>query len=783
MEEVGDDYFFALVSRSLFQQSNNDHGDYIMHDLVSDLAKFISEPFTLNGCSREIESNTRHFSYLSCKRDIENFEVLHMPERLRTLIDLGISYKGLFFSHQGRQFPLPMMKYLRVVTLFHHKNITELPDSIEELILLRYLDISHTYIERLPNTICKLCNLQILNLSYCQRLVALPRDMHKLINLQILNLSCCGCLVALPRDMHKLIKLKILNLSYCRSLATLPRDLHKLINLRDVNIEESGIMEMPMNLGELKCLQTLSTFIVTNSGCGIEELGKLINLRGSLSVLVLQNVESPTAAEGKHLRDMKYLEKLVLEWKGDTNASESHKIVLDSLQPHTNLKSLTIKGYGGTSFPNWVGDASFSNIASLRLLNCKFCCSLPPLGQLPSLQDLTIIGLDEVVTIDRQCYGIGSPSMKPFGALKSLRFYDMLEWKEWSPFEAENEGRAFPNLRDLSICNGPKLTSGLPAHLPSLAELFIYNCPQLVASIPRASYHYELILEKCNTVLLNESPTGIHELFIKSCWKLELPMHLNYSSLEKLTLDGCGFLKSFPLFQKLRHLKISNCEDLESLTVGEQHEQDLLASQIEINRCPNFASFPHGGLRAPNLKDFTIYDCRSLRSLPEKMHILLPSLDKLSLSDCPQVESFPEGGLPSNLNEISIFRCDKLFASRLGWGLQTLPSVRRFSIGDKSEDAESFPDEGLLPTNLTYLFIGNFPNLKYLDTKGLQHLTALEELVIWNCRKLECMSKDGLPVSLSTLRINSCPLLEKKLKRKKGEEWVKIAHVPNKNIG
>jgi hypothetical protein len=762
LEEVGDEYFFTLVSRSLFQRFSDDH-QYIMHDLVSDLTKFISEPFTLrheDGYFRESESKTRHFSCFYNKFHIEGFEVLQIADKLRTLINLESAVKIT-------QFSLSKLRCLRVLIILCSPwdDSIELPDSIEELILLRCLGFSSHYIETLPETICQLCNLQILDLSDCDCLVALPTDMHKLINLQILNLSYCDNLVALPRDMHKLINLQILNLSYCRSLVVLPRDMHKLINLRDLNIEESGIMEMPINLGELKCLQTLSTFIVTNSGCGIEGLGKLTNLRGSLSVLVLQNVESPTAVEGNNLRDMKYLENLVLKWKGDTNASKSHKIVLDSFRPHTNLKILTIKDYEGTSFPDWVGDASFSNIASLCLDNCKFCCNLPPLGQLPFLQNLSIIGLDGVVTIDRQFYGSGSHSMKPFGALKSLRFSHMLEWKEWSPFEVENEGRAFPNLRDLSISECHKLTSGLPAHLPSLAELFIENCPQLVASIPRASFLRKLTFSICNTVLLNE--------------------RFYYSSLEKLTLYTCGFLKSFPipLFPKLHCLKISNCEDLESLTVGEQHEQDLLLSQIEINQCPNFAYFPLGGLRAPNLKEFSIHDCRSLQSLPEKMHILLPSLDKLSISDCPEVESFPEGGLPSNLNVISIFHCDKLFASRLGWGLQTLPCVRRFSISDKSEDAKSFPDEGLLPNNLTYLDIKLFPNLKYLNLKGLQHLTALEELEIRCCPELECMLEDGLPASLSTIRMYGCPLLEKELERKEGEEWVKIAHVPYKDIG
>jgi len=69
-----------------------------------------------------------------------------------------------------------------------------------------------------------------------------------------------------------------------------------------------------------------------------------------------------------------------------------------------------------------------------------------------------------------------------------------------------------------------------------------------------------------------------------------------------------------------------------------------------------------------------------------------------------------------------------------------------------------------------------------LDTKGLKHLTALEELEITDCPKLERMSKDGLPASLLTLRIDGCPLLEKELERKE-EEWVKISHVPNKYIG
>jgi hypothetical protein len=75
----------------------------------------------------------------------------------------------------------------------------------------------------------------------------------------------------------------------------------------------------------------------------------------------------------------------------------------------------------------------------------------------------------------------------------------------------------------------------------------------------------------------------------------------------------------------------------------------------------------------------------------------------------------------------------------MGWGLQNLPILKHFSIGGENEDLESFPEAQLLHTSLTYLSIGNFPNLKSLDKKGLQHLIALEELRIWRCPKLKYM--------------------------------------------
>jgi Leucine-rich repeat (LRR) protein len=882
MEEVGNEYFLTLESRSLFQKSRDNKSCFVMHDLVSDLAKSLSGQFILRlegDCSHEIVNNTRHLSNFSKKKfhSLKNFETLHKAKRLRTFLHLDMfNYTFPYYRLNGKVLHdlLPTLRCLRGLSLSNYQNFTQLPDSIGKLKYLRYLDLSFTEVQRLPDSICQLCNLQTLILSKCVKLAALPREMYKLINLRYLDIS------------------------------------------------KTSITEMPEQLGRLKSLQTLTKFINgKRSGSCIRELGKLTNLWGSLSILEIQNVESPTDALQASLRDKKYLEDLVLEWNVDTNFSKSERIVLDNLRPHTCLKRLTIKHYGGKRFSDWVGHTSFSNIASLDLHNCKYCSNLPPLGQLPSLHNLSIVGFDGVVTVGHEFCGNSSSSINSFRALKVLHIEKMANWEEWISFGAENGGAAFPQLEKLYIKDCPKLTGGLPVHLPFLAILEIEKSPQLVAPLSRAPVIRELVLSYCNEMLLKELPTGMHKLIIggfnaleslpegmidsngnlqeliihdcpslmslpkdglpstlktlqisgcsslvsfpegmidssgdlqkliihnclslmslpkdslpftlktlqisgcsslvsfpkgmidsssgvqelkirdcsslvslpkdglpstlktleiQKCLKLELLTHLECSYLQKLEMVNCDSLKSFPLdlFPKLSDIQFLFCSNLESLTVPEHYEHDLASLQIRIYFCPNFVSFPKGGLRAPSLTSLSMNGCGSLRSLPNKMHILLPSLQYLFVIDSPEIESLPEGGLPSNMKRICIWQCDKLVASRMGWDLQNLPFLTSLIITG-IPGVESFPEAQLLPTNLTFLSISNFPNLKSLD-KGLQLLSALEYLEITNCPKLKYMPEQGLPPFLSILEIVSCPLLKKEWQGKKGKEWRKIAHI------
>ncbi|KAF3948757.1 hypothetical protein CMV_025280 [Castanea mollissima] len=166
------------------------------------------------------------------------------------------------------------------------------------------------------------------------------------------------------------------------------------------------------------------------------------------------------------------------------------------------------------------------------------------------------------------------------------------------------------------------------------------------------------------------------------------------------------------------------------------------------------------------------------------MHTFLPSLQVLEIINCPQIESFPEGGLPSNLISLLILACKKLICNRMEWGLQRLQSLKvlGFINGDPKFfdccDVKSFPEENLLPTTVTDLGISGFGNLRTLDNKGFLYLTSLQYLRIADCPKLKHMPEGGLPVSVSHIQIRDCPLLTKRLLRKKGKEWRNIARTP-----
>ncbi|KAL3354911.1 hypothetical protein AABB24_019147 [Solanum stoloniferum] len=434
-------YFLELRSRSLFEKvresSEWNPGEFLMHDLVNDLAQIVSS----NLCMRleDIDAShmlerTRHLSYSMGDGNFGKLKTLNKLEQLRTLLPINIQRRPFHLNKRMLHDIFPRLISLRALSLSHYEN-DELPnDLFIKLKHLRFLDLSWTNIKKLPDSICVLYNLETLLLSRCVFLKELPLHMEKLINLRHLDIS-------------------------------------------------KAKLKTPLHLSKLKSLHLLvgAKFLLGgHSGSRIEDLGELHNLYGSLSILELQHVVDRRESPKANMRKKEHVERLSLKWsRSFADNSQTENDILDELQPNANIKEIKIAGYRGTKFPNWLADHSFHKLIEVSLSYCKDCDSLPALGQLPCLKFLTIRGMHQITEVTEEFYG-SSSSTKPFNSLEKLEFAKMPEWKLWHVL---GKGE-FPVLEELLVYCCPKLIGKLPENLSSLTRLRISNCPELNLETP-----------------------------------------------------------------------------------------------------------------------------------------------------------------------------------------------------------------------------------------------------------------------------------------------------------
>ncbi|KAM3704495.1 hypothetical protein ACB098_03G007900 [Castanea mollissima] len=430
MEVLAQDYIEKLVMHSLFQDFEKDKDEANiknckMHDIVHDFAQLMSknECFIIN-FDMELASNyknARHLrlenkSYFATPAKYQFLESIYRAQNLRSLFLLSRSDE-LFTSYQH-------FRCLRALTLNGlNKDVSiEFLGLLEILIHLRYLDLVDYYGSTLPETICNLCNLQILKIKRSNRLE-----------------------------------------SY---LQTLPQGMSKLINLRHFIVDSPRLLNFPRGFGRLTSLRTLTYF------CGErDKLGELRNLN-HLRSLKIYGLGKSDVCEANNAQLMNKIGLHTLELRFNKSMEED-ALVLNALEPPPNLENLAIRNYQGpTMFPNWM--ISLSSLKNLEISNLSLE-HLPPLGKLMFLESLTIREVWRLKKVGVEFMGIEESEKKEKGDIKithfpnliSLTFLYIYQWEEWNGIGGEEEEEEEEDfIRRFTI-------------MPRLQNLRIESCPVL----------------------------------------------------------------------------------------------------------------------------------------------------------------------------------------------------------------------------------------------------------------------------------------------------------------
>ncbi|CAN6338956.1 unnamed protein product [Urochloa humidicola] len=742
VEDIGLSHLTQLVNHGFFENEEKKDGStcYIIHDLLHELARRISSHECLSIESSRVRSvqfppSIRHLSIniddtsvedrltiKNCLDDLYALDKRLKVEKLRSLMLFG-EHHGCFLKALGDLFK--EAKALRVVFLSQASyDVEDLLHNLYDLVHLRYLRIqsSPPVRTRFPNKVSRFYHMMVLDAKHC--------------------------------DVNDL-----------------PRDMSNLANLRHFLVRNDTTHSSIVEVGKLKSLQELRRFVVKQEYQGFElrQIGKLVELCGSLCISNIENVQAKEEADEAKLMQKSRLHELILCWNihRSTNDSALEEHVLERLKPSSNLLKLSIIGHGGATCPSWLG-------TRLSLKSLEYLCldgvawkTFPPIGEL------------RLVNVPREKISGKIPD-KRFVNLRRLELVDLTWLKRWA---IHAPCLLIPLLEVLIIRRCFKLVKLSFSHLaccqqerdaygnlfPRLSRLEIGSCPRLLSFPPvpwteapcsieiegtGSSCLHKLVYAKnsnseyCLTIEGKDTPdstlmnvldfhnlTTLKELRMLSCHPMALHHMQMLSSLRTLRMSCSS--NAFPFAEGDRHVKYQFL--VEVLTIdgwsasGKELTQLLThfpkLSELKLWSCQKItglsvmeqpATATTGLTSSTNREDEAhieqhqqhderVEDLVTLAA--EGLLLLPPQLQKLGIVNCPELRLL--------LNPLEDNQEDG--QTRQEGGLQGLSSLQWLRIIDCPKFLSSYlsPSFSCFP----------FPNsLEYLRLEGMVGMETMEPL-------------------------------------------------------
>ncbi|KNA09406.1 hypothetical protein SOVF_153920 [Spinacia oleracea] len=575
-----------------------------------------------------------------------------------------------------------------------HFWVSVTPDFNVEAVLRKIIDcgsrIKASNLSSCYKLISKFQSLKVLDLNGVG-IKELPTSVGDLFCLRFLNLTGTD-IVKLPNSITKLVALQSLYLRDCPNLEELPRDISKLENLRHLLLQGSEkLSRMPMGLGNLTNLRTLDVFIVSEQMANVgnlADLKRLGNLGRELSIIVHRESKYITSSEisSVNLKMKGKLKDLYIDFKNGTKEDER---VLEGLQPPSNLKVLSIAGYGGERLPGWMMDqleCCLPNLHAICIRDCKACRYLCSFGRLPYLDFLCLKWCDNVEYIEDNTSSSNAnnsdnlvddklPPAPLFPSLVTLEVYGMPKLKGWWRMSSSRGEQDSKELLQVQRHQNHNVVNRKPTFLAlfmlivfyvklaiAIARQQIHNFTSLsVFSMPKLKGRWRIWLsgdEDSRELIQVQS----HHL---DNWKPAFPK-LDILTVEIVELAIIITRRQIHNFTSLKHLRITNDWNVgqsdpqrQALTLRSSCFSNLHSLRFRDNKELELLpeNFQDLFLGMSSLKELRFESCEQLKAIPEWIDNLT-SLTMLSLTECPRLESLPQqiSNLP-NLKTLQICAC------------------------------------------------------------------------------------------------------------------------------
>ncbi|KAB2607320.1 disease resistance RPP13-like protein 1 [Pyrus ussuriensis x Pyrus communis] len=514
----------------------------------------------------------------------------------------------------------------------------------------------------------------------------------------------------------------------------------KLQYLRVLSFNGYRITELPNSIGDLRYLRYLDL-----SYTAITSLPKSISTLYNLQTLILEGCSELKSlpADMSNLINLRHLNN------SDVSRWEGMPPKLGRLENLQSLPNFVVSGESDRSGIREIGPLSqLRGTLCLSRLENVTDVEDARRANLKCKERLDLLVLEWSRSRDtRETESTVLGMLEPHRKIKELTIKSYAEKK----FSSWVGGSFFSNmvLVRLEECNNCLSLPPL-GQLPQLKELYIRGM-NAVESVG-AEFYGECVLAFPLLEIL--------EFVDMQHWKVWLPFQLDH---------GSG------VFPCLERLSIKKCSKLE----GKLPEKLDLLAKLEIVKCEELVV---SIANYKQLRQINIDGCKVLVHTDAKVEFEL--LESLWLSNISEVMSLQTGELfrkgLSKVRDLKISGCEKLTSSWKNEGrlLQRLTCLGRLKIEDNSrlveelgEEAEELLQLQILECKLECLELKKCKNLLKLP-KGLNQLSSLQALRIYECSSLVSFPDVGLPPSLKNIEIREC----KSLKSLVDEEGVGSSH-------